>query len=190
MLRGLNNSTTRGQSLHTSTLSDTNDDVTRHGQSYFQQRASLAETTIARYNNNDTNVNPNYKNKETKIETRLHPETGMQHPFDSSAIFLSRFPIGFQGCFNCGKTDHNCTRDCESAREGNFNKKNFFSEMWAHKPHTKKNDNRINDAVHQSGQINVMNHNNSYNQNFNQNQHRNQNQIQHRSNQNLNQNHY
>ena len=77
MLRVLDNSTTRRQSLHTGTVSDTHDAATYHGQSYFQQRASLAETTIARYNNNDTNVNPNYKNKETKIETRLHPETGL-----------------------------------------------------------------------------------------------------------------
>ena len=72
ILRVLNISTHRGQSLHTSTLSDVKDDTTSHVQSYFQQRVLLIKSTIARYNNNEMNVNPIYKSRDTKIETKLH----------------------------------------------------------------------------------------------------------------------
>lgn len=88
----------------------------------------MAESTIACYNNNDMNVTPVYKSRDTKIETKLHLDTGLQHPHDSTVDFLSCFPHGFQGCYNCGKTDHNNTRDCELACGGNFNKKQFFQQ--------------------------------------------------------------
>lgn len=87
MLRGLNNSTHRERSLHTGTLLDTNDDTATHGQSYFQHRASLAESTIACYNNINNNGNLVYKSRDTNIEARLHPEIGLQHPYDSTVNF-------------------------------------------------------------------------------------------------------
>ena len=68
ILRGLNNSTHRGRSLHTGALSDDNNDTTTHGQSYFQQRASLAESTTSCYNNNNSNDTHVYKSKDTKVE--------------------------------------------------------------------------------------------------------------------------
>ena len=74
------------------------------------------------------------------VETRRHPVSGLQHPYDKDRDFLSRFPIHFSGCFNCGGTNYNNTRECPEAKNGNFDKKLFFSEMWAHKPHTKKAD--------------------------------------------------
>ena len=48
--------------------------------------------------------------------------------------------MGFRGCYNCGGTDHFSTRDCPAAQSGNFNKRKFFAELWAHKPHTRKFD--------------------------------------------------
>lgn len=83
--------------------------------------------------------------------------TDENDPYDSKVDFLSRFPIGFQGYYNCSKTDHNNTRDFELARGGNFNKRQFFSEIWAHKPHTRIiYDSRTREVVQKSGQINVM----------------------------------
>ena len=49
----------------------------------------------------------------------------------------------FQGCFNCGQTDHRYNRDCPDAKADNFDKNKFISKMWAHTPQTKKTDLQI-----------------------------------------------
>ena len=137
MFRSMNPNTQRGTTMQ---YSDDNahgyhNDHAR-GVAYFQNSASLAETTLARYNE-PTNSNPTTRFN-ADVETRLHPETGLQHPYNKSDDFLSRFPLGFRGCYNCGQTDHRSTKECPLAQRGIFDKKTFFSEMWAHKPHTKR----------------------------------------------------
>ena len=64
-----------------------------YGQHYSKQGASLAESTLSRYNSGDNN----FRNYNKNIETRLRPGTGLQHPYDSGKEFLSRFPLGFEG---------------------------------------------------------------------------------------------
>ena len=48
-----------------------------YGQSYFQNSQSLAEQTISRYNRDDAYASP-------VVETRIHPKTGLPHPFTRS----------------------------------------------------------------------------------------------------------
>ena len=87
ILRGLNNFTYRGMSLPTGALSDVNNDTTTHGQLSFQQRASLAESTITRYNNNNSNDIHVYKSRDMNVETKLHSDTGLQYPYGASVDF-------------------------------------------------------------------------------------------------------
>lgn len=79
MRRNLNFPTSHGRSLHTATLLDVNDNTTLHGQSYCQQIPSLAENTLSFYNNNTSNgkYKHYFKNQDTRIETRLHLDTGL-----------------------------------------------------------------------------------------------------------------
>jgi hypothetical protein len=51
---------------------------------------------------------------------------------------LSKYPVGFRGCFSCGGEGHRNNRDCPKRLAGEFNKEEFFLELWAHKPHTKR----------------------------------------------------
>ena len=85
------------------------------------------------------------------VETRRHPESGLQHPFDPANNFLSRFPVDFKGCFNCGQTDHWQIKSCPAANNGKFNKTMFFNEMWAHKPHTKRAPRQFDNNISRSG---------------------------------------
>ena len=57
-----------------------------HGQSYFQQGPSLAETTLSWYNENN---NGDETKKSNEVETRKHPVTGQQYPYDKTRNFLS-----------------------------------------------------------------------------------------------------
>ena len=104
------------------------------GLSYFQQHQSLAEGTLTKYKGA-----PNDAQK-VQVKTKLHPETCQQHPYTESPYYLSDYPVGFRGCFNCGKTDHWRTANCPLKQAGIFDKTRFFNELWAHKPHTKKSD--------------------------------------------------
>ena len=63
---------------------------------------------------------------ESKVETRLCQSTGLQHLYNKDNDYLSRYPVGFKGCFNCGKTDHFRTGDCQLTQSGKFDKKKFF----------------------------------------------------------------
>ena len=94
----------------------------------FQQGPSVAERTICQY----TSGGParggqnSYAPSNKIVDTKTHPETGLQHQFDKENNFLSKFPVDFRGYFNCGQTDHNSTKNCPAANNGNFNKLNFF----------------------------------------------------------------
>ena len=61
------------------------------------------------------------------------------HPYDAEYNFMSRFPIGFRGCFICGSTNYFSREDFPVGLDGNNREANniFFNELWAHKPHTK-----------------------------------------------------
>ena len=53
------------------------------------------------------------------VTSTVNSHSGLQHPYDKERDFLSRFPVGFEGCYNCGQKDHRNTRDCTKAKNGN-----------------------------------------------------------------------
>ena len=76
------------------------------------------------------------------METKLCEKAGQQHPYDKQNDYLSRFPLEFRECFNCGSTDHFSTRDYQLAQSGNFNKRNF-SQNYGRISLTQRNPNII-----------------------------------------------
>ena len=111
---------------------------------------------------------------------------------------MSRFPLGFKGCYNCGGTDHFSTREFPPAMNGKFNKSEFFKEMWLHKPHTKISNYDKNRATSRNSEnpnfsrSSILNthgnhdkHNSTFNSNYTHPRHQNQHQHQ---NQNANRN--
>ena len=158
LLRSINPSHNRSSSLIISTINKTSEDGEARRNLYFQQGPSLAESTMQRYNgNNDSSDNQQQSNlHHNQVDTRKHSTTGLQHLYNKDRDFLSRFPLGFKGCYNCGDTTHFRTRDCPSTNSGNFDKMTFFAEIWAHKPHTKNTDEvRQSGQPRQTGNINV-----------------------------------
>ena len=92
----------------------------------YRQEPLLAEGVLSSYKPN------------TNVTTKRSEVTGKDHPFDAEYNFLSRFPLGFNGCFICGATNHFNRMDCPKGIKTREERRIFFNEMWAHKPHTKK----------------------------------------------------
>ena len=152
----------RQRGINLETIGIQNSDSGNIGSSYaYQQSPSIAEQTIRQ---NTPGYAPTHSNNQLKVETRTHPQSGLQHPFDKDNNFLSRFPVDFRGCFNCGKTNHFTTKFCPAANSGDFDKTTFFNEMWAHKPDTKRIK-RATEGQHSTAQINGSM--NQYNHNSN-----------------------
>ena len=113
----------RGTNLETISIQNSGSRV--NGSSYlYQQSPSISEQTIRQ---NSPGYSPTHYNNQHTVD-----------PFDKDNNFLSWFPVGFRGCFNCGKNDHFSTKFCPAANAGDLNIAKFFNEMWAHKPHTKR----------------------------------------------------
>ena len=106
------------------------------GASYeFRRQPSLAEGVIQSYKQHEG------------IETRKNSVTGKDHPYDPEYNFTSRFPLEFSGCFICGSTDHFSRLDCPVGIRNKEERRVFFNEMWAHKPHTKVKNREGNVSV-------------------------------------------
>ena len=100
---------------------------------YHQPNSSQAETTMNRYKGNSSPP-PNPHN----LPTRIHPTTGLPHPYNpNSPDYLSRYPLGFMGCFNCGELDHRSSRECKK-RVPKEERDLFWKDLWIHKPSTRK----------------------------------------------------
>lgn len=105
----------------------------------FYHSTSPAEQTLQRYTAPPSNTTQNGPPNPLNLPTRPGP-TGLPHPFrQDDPTYLSRFPLGFRGCFKCGSQDHNSWKDCPHQRNGG-NKREFFRELWIHKPHLKRSD--------------------------------------------------
>ena len=98
---------------------------------YAYQSESLAEQTMSRYSDQSKPPNPN------NLPTRLG-KNGNPHPFrNDDPDYLSQYPLGFRGCYQCGSSDHTNRRDCPM--EGNKQAAStFWKELWIHKPWTKR----------------------------------------------------
>ena len=70
---------------------------------------------------------------------------GILYPYrEDDPSYISRYPLGFRGCFKCGsETAHeDGFASCPRHRDASA-KAPFFKELWIHKPHTKTKDNPI-----------------------------------------------
>ena len=85
-----------------------------HGQTFYQNSQSLAESTIATHSGNYTQ--PAHNN----VKTKLNEKNGQLQPYYRPADYISDYPITFKGCFNCSKTDHWRTADCQYGKTGNL----------------------------------------------------------------------
>jgi len=100
-------------------------------QVYFQRSMSQAETTIQQYKDGPA----------PSIPTKTDSKTGIEYPFDESNNYVSRFPVGFRGCYMCGSQDHFKRTDCpEGNTQDRAKRKLFFADMHAHKPHTRRSN--------------------------------------------------
>ena len=161
LLRSMNKTQNRGLNFYAGTDGTGNHGNMARGQNYFSHSPSLAETTMSRYNSGTGSGTSNNDSSRPQVVTRTHPSTGLQHPYDKDRNYLSQFPVTFKGCFHCGDTNHSRTKDCPSAQAGTFDKTKFFSEMWAHKPHTKRPDmqQRVRFDDKNRGNVNIMGNN-------------------------------
>ena len=103
------------------------------GSTYFQQ-SSQAEQTITKYKGHHA----------TDIQTRTDPKTNIKYPYDPEYDFTSRFAVGFKGCYICGSVEHFSSNECPQGISNSTERKLFFNEMWAHKPHTKRKQRQPN----------------------------------------------
>ena len=83
---------------------------------------------------------PNTEFCDTRIGTTDTPTRqgadGKQYPFDpNEPSYVSKFPVGWSGCYKCGKDDHSRRENCP---EGNNQDQRimeiFHKELKCHKP--------------------------------------------------------
>ena len=92
LLHNLNTTRNRGLDLATQGNHRNLQDYSMHWQKYYQQGPSQAENTLQRYNGGGDNNNARNRFKNINcgnVETRTHPSTGLQHPYDKERDFLS-----------------------------------------------------------------------------------------------------
>ena len=95
---------------------------------HLYQNHSLAERTIASYTDPD-NKNPNNLPCRTGRDGKLYPF----NPNDPT--YLSKFEVGFRGCFKCGGRDHRDRANCPLANITDpALLRTFFKELEIHRP--------------------------------------------------------
>ena len=110
--------------------------------SVFFHSDSQAELTIARYARKDDQApRPGVQDfrrsptQQADIKTKINPATGKAHPYNPHTDFISKFEVGFRGCFRCGGDYHGRNGVCPKANDP-ASTREFWQEMWAHKPST------------------------------------------------------
>ena len=106
------------------------DQSQRQGDMYYNSQ-SVAETTLQQYGDGGQNN----ENRNAEILTRAGPN-GCQFPYNpDDPLYLSKFEIGFRGCFKCGSPDHNRREKCPLRYDFNYEKMQiFYKELKIHKP--------------------------------------------------------
>ena len=113
----------------------TTQDHTQHGQLFLYQRQSPAEQTLARYKSPSSSNQPHNPHN---LPTRKGSDN-LLYPYRlDDPNYTSKYPLGFRGCFKCGRDDHFNLRDCPQRDVGT--RREFWKELWIHKPHTKRQD--------------------------------------------------
>ena len=106
------------------------DQSQRHGDLYYNSQ-SVAEATLQQYGGGGQNN----ANRNAGMPTRAGPD-GRQYPFNpDDPLYLSKFEVGFRGCFKCGAPDHNRREQCPLRNEPSYEKLQiFYKELKIHKP--------------------------------------------------------
>ena len=108
---------------------------THQGQLFLYQRQSPAEQTLSRYK---APSQPTDQSNPKNLPVRKGPD-GLLYPYRlDDPTYVSKYPLGFRGCFKCGASTHFNLRDCPDRDTGT--RTEFWKELWIHKPHTKRND--------------------------------------------------
>ena len=93
LLHSMNTTQNRGINLYSGNNAGDAHQNSSRSDIYFSPGPSLAEKILSRYNGGDNGWN--------KVPTKIHPSSGLEHPYDQENNLLSRFPITFQDCLNC-----------------------------------------------------------------------------------------
>ena len=92
------------------------------GSNYSQQSPSLAEITLQNYQGKP----PNELNSSWDVPSVFNPEIKLSYPFNSELDYVSKYPMGFKGCFTCGSKEHWKSDDCPKVQSGQANKQVFL----------------------------------------------------------------
>ena len=117
----------------------------------YGQQASPAEETMQWYSTRA----PNPHNLPVK-----EGQDGQMYPFrDDDPATISKYPLGFRGCFRCGnpKFHKRGAELCPRANNPTV-RTEFLWELWIHKPHTKKFSSPANFGTAQHEYQNVSIH--------------------------------
>ena len=101
----------------------------------FQRSTSLAEQTMSTYKEPAGMIPPHplppslYTH--TAVPTIFVPDTSKQHPFKPELNHVSKFPIGFCGCYACDQEDHFHSEKCPLKKMDNSISVNFSENYYA-----------------------------------------------------------
>ena len=112
------------------------------GGDIYYSNQSQAELTLSRYGNGGS-ANHQQTTRQPSLPTK-RGDDGNMYPYNpEDPEYLSHFPIGFKGCFKCGKADHWSRKFCPVGDgDDPVVMARFYKELKIHKPHMQHNDAR------------------------------------------------
>ena len=94
----------------------------RGGETHYQSQ-SLAEQTLSQYSNG----NRSDTERGTFVILTRKGQNGRDYPYNpANPSYLSKFPLGFRGCFKCGATDHWNRNSCPMGKSTEKELVNIF----------------------------------------------------------------
>ena len=144
-------------------------EIVENGQPTFLSTELLANqfTSLTTTLQNYQWKTPNELISSRDVPSIFDPVTKLSYPFNSDLDYVSKYPVGFKGCFTCASEAHWKSDDCPKVQSGQSNKRAFFKELWTHKPWLKKkkiekNSNKPPSQDTPSYQPNVQNRGQNY----------------------------
>ena len=107
----------------------------------FYGNNSQAEDTIAKYRGGEHDApNP------LQLPLWAGPG-GLMYPYGpDDPDYLSIYQVGFKGCLQCGQVGHYNRAQCPLKNDNKVSKL-FWTELWIHKPHTKRKNMRTQERA-------------------------------------------
>jgi hypothetical protein len=99
---------------------------------------SPAEQTLQRYSQPNLAQSRGVGRNGLPIEDPVCVAKGnLKFPMNPTTQEISDFPLGFNGCFACGATDHRFINDCPKKNDAGAKQK-LYKNLHCHKPHVRK----------------------------------------------------